>query len=81
MGLREIRKSQNLKQDYLAYKLGIKQNTYSQWENGQCEVSITYYLKLMAILNCSIEELVLALIQTKEEYDAKKLNTNTANQC
>lgn len=67
MNLKYIRKNINIKQEILAKALNIKQNTFSQWENGICEPSISFIPKLAEVLGCSIEEIVFALIETKKQ--------------
>lgn len=57
--LRELRKVNNLNQSELAKKVGVSQNTISQWENGVREPeTIAVFLKLSEILNVSLDDLV-----------------------
>ena len=65
MNIEILRKRNNLKQFYICECLKIKKNTFSQWESGKRQPSIEIIPKLAKILNCSIEELVLAIIETK----------------
>lgn len=57
--LRELRKVNKLNQSELAKKVGVSQNTISQWENGVREPeTIALFLKLSEILNVSLDDLV-----------------------
>ena len=46
MRLRDLREDSDLKQKQLADYLHIKQNTYSQYENGQRQLPIDVLIKL-----------------------------------
>lgn len=46
MRLRDLREDSDLKQKELADYLHIKQNTYSQYENGQRQLPIDVLIKL-----------------------------------
>ena len=46
MRLRDLREDSDLKQKELADYLHIKQNTYSQYENGQRQLPIEVLIKL-----------------------------------
>ena len=46
MRLRDLREDSDLKQKELADFLHIKQNTYSQYENGQRQIPIDVLIKL-----------------------------------
>ena len=66
MTISQIRTNANLKQINVSIKLGVKVNTVCQWEKGSRSPKIEQLPKLAKVLNCSIEELVYALIETKE---------------
>ena len=69
----KLRKESNIKQSAIALELKISQPLISLWENGTRTPPIELLPKLAEILHCSIEELVLALIETKQTY-TRKLN-------
>lgn len=71
MTICELRKNKNLTQYEIATKCFIAQNSYSQWESGKRQPSIEQLPKIAEILHCSIEDLVLALIETKQTYTSK----------
>ena len=72
MSLKELRKTQGIKQSYICFCLNIKNNTYSQYESGNRTPSIEMLPKLAKILNCTIEELVMAIIETKQNNSEKR---------
>ena len=53
--LREVRKSKKLTQKELAEQIGIKRNTYSDWENGKTEPSFENIVKLADLLDVSLD--------------------------
>lgn len=55
MKLKELRKENNLTQKELADYLNIKQNTYSQYENGQRQVPIEVLLRLADYYKVSVD--------------------------
>lgn len=66
-----FRKKVGLTQLGLAKKLYISQTLVSSWENGLREPSIDILPKLAKILHISIEELVFAIIETKNLKNTK----------
>lgn len=72
MKLNEIRKTCKISQIDIAKKLSVKQSCISFWESGKREPSIELIPKLAEILNCSIEEVVLALIESKKSATKNK---------
>lgn len=48
--LRTLRKEKGLTQKEIANEIGIKQNTYSDWETGRTEPNIEYIIKLANML-------------------------------
>ena len=66
MKLNLIRLSQNLKQEYIAHEIKVSQKTISAWEKGTRQPPIKILPKLAKILNCSIEDLVYAIINTSK---------------
>lgn len=55
--LREVRKSKKTTQKELAEQIGIKQNSYSDWENGKTEPSFENLVKLADLLEVSLDSL------------------------
>lgn len=53
--LREVRKSKKLTQQEIAELLGVKQNTYSDWENGKTEPSFENLIKLADLLEVTLD--------------------------
>ncbi len=55
--IREFRKRKNITQSNIANLIGIKQNTFSQWETEYRNPSIKQAIKLAEILDTTVEEL------------------------
>lgn len=55
--LKRIRESKGLKQNYVAEKLGISANYYTQIENGARNIQVHHLPLLKDILNIKIDEL------------------------
>ena len=53
--LKELRLKKGLKQQELAEILGIKRNTYSDWENGKTEPSFENLVKLADLFKVSLD--------------------------
>ena len=58
MRLRDLREDNDLKQQQIADFLNIRQNTYSQYENGKREIPIAMLWKLADYYHTSIDYLV-----------------------
>lgn len=56
--LKKIRKNMNLTQDEVAEMLGIPKPTYSHYETGRNEPSLSILKKIADILNCSTDYLL-----------------------
>lgn len=69
-----LRKNLKLSQSELAKKLYLSQRTISSYENGTRTPPIDLLPKLAEVLNCSIEELVYAIIDTKNQAKTKYLH-------
>lgn len=67
MRLKEMREDSDIKQKEIADYLHIKQNTYSQYENGQRQIPIDMLIKLAQFYNTSVDY-ILELTSTKERY-------------
>ena len=61
--MKEYRKRKGYTQEQVAEKLGIKQNTYSEKENGKRGFNVKELLLLEKILEASISELFADLIE------------------
>lgn len=53
--LRELRFRYGLTQNELAEIIGIKRNTYSDWENGKIEPSFENLIKLADLFEVSLD--------------------------
>ncbi|MGN0522860.1 MAG: helix-turn-helix domain-containing protein [Eubacterium sp.] len=58
MRLRDLREDNDLKQSQIAELLNIKQNTYSQYENGKREIPINLLWKLADYYNTSVDYII-----------------------
>lgn len=56
--LRDLREDNDLTQAQIAAYLNVKQNTYSQYENGKREISIELISKLADYYNVSVDYLI-----------------------
>jgi len=54
--IRTIREVRNLKQDYMADRLGISQNAYSRLENGQTRITLERLQRVSELLDTPVEE-------------------------
>lgn len=55
MRLKALREDSDIKQETIAGYLNIKQNTYSQYENGQRQLPIDVLIKLARYYNVSTD--------------------------
>ena len=55
MRLKDLREDSDIKQKEIAEYLHIKQNTYSQYENGQRQLPIDILIKLAKFYNVSTD--------------------------
>lgn len=67
MRLREIREENGVTQKRLAEYLHIRQNTYSQYENGQRQLPIETLIELAKFYNVSTDY-ILELTDVDEPY-------------
>lgn len=58
MRIKDLREDADLTQKRIADYLHIKQNTYSQYENGHRQIPIEVLIKLARFYNTSIDYLV-----------------------
>lgn len=68
--LYELRRDSNKTQQDIASYLNIKQNTYSQYENGQRQLSIDVLIKLAQYYNVSTDY-ILNLTDEEIRYPLK----------
>ena len=67
MRIKAIREDMDLTQKEIADLLHIKQNTYSQYENGHRQIPLDMLIKLARYYNTSIDYLV-GETQEKKRY-------------
>ena len=67
MRLKDLREDADLTQSALAAHLHIKQNTYSQYENGQRQLPIAVLIQLAKFYNVSTDY-ILGLTNNKKPY-------------
>lgn len=53
--LKELRLKKGLTQTELGEKVGVKQNTFTNWENGKRELSFENLIKLADLLEVSLD--------------------------
>lgn len=70
MRLKELREDADIKQETLAKYLHIRQNTYSQYENGQRQLPIDVLIKLAQYYNVSTDY-ILEITSEKQTYPQK----------
>ena len=74
MILKQLRIKHSVKQLDIVRQLKTSTGCVSQWENGKRMPKIEQLPQLAKVLNCSIEELVYALIDSKESKECQKVN-------
>ena len=67
MRLRDLREDHDLTQADIAAYLHVKQNTYSQYENGQRQIPISLLIALACYYQTSVDYL-LELTNEKKPY-------------
>ena len=70
MRLKDLREDSDITQKALADYLHIKQNTYSQYENGQRQIPIELLIALAKYYKTSTDY-ILELTDIKEPYPKK----------
>ena len=68
MRLRDLREDSDMTQSAVAEYLHIKQNTYSQYENGQRQIPIDFLIKLSKLYKVSTDY-ILELTDRREPYN------------
>ncbi len=71
MRLKEIREDSDVTQKTLSEYLNIKQNTYSQYENGQRQLPIDILIRLADYFDTSIDY-ILGITDVAERYPRSK---------
>ena len=67
MRLRDLREDSDITQSDIAKHLHIRQNTYSQYENGQRQLPIAVLIQLAKFYNVSTDY-ILGLTNNKKPY-------------
>ena len=67
MSFKKLRKEKKVSQKQISNVLHCHQSLISKWENGICQPSINILPILSKILDCSLEEIVLAFCD-KENF-------------
>lgn len=70
--LKELREDSDIKQETLANHLHIKQNTYSQYENGQRQLPIEILIELAKFYNVSTDYILGLTNEAKPYKDGEK---------
>lgn len=68
--IKELREDNDYKQIFISSYLGIKQNSYSQVENGFADLKIEYLIKLSNLYNVSTDY-ILELTNEPKKYRSK----------
>lgn len=71
MRLKDLREDRDMTQSFIANLLHIKQNTYSNYENGRREIPIGALIKLAEFYNTSVDY-ILELTDEQRPYPRKK---------
>ena len=67
MRLKDLREDADLTQAYVAQYLHIRQNTYSQYENGQRQIPLAALIALARFYKTSTDY-ILGLTNSKQPY-------------
>ncbi len=70
MRLRELREDSDITQSEIAGYLHIRQNTYSQYENGQRQIPIELLIALARYYGTSIDY-ILGITDERKPYSRK----------
>ena len=70
--IKDLREDKDIKQTVIAKYLGIKQNSYSQIENGKNNLQIEHIIKLSEFYNTSVDYL-LGLTDIMKPYPRKNI--------
>lgn len=75
MRLRDLREDHDMTQREIAEFLNIRQNTYSQYENGQRQIPLEALIKLALLYNTSTDY-ILGLTNEPKPYPRKIKSTS-----
>ncbi len=78
MRLKDLREDADLSQNDISTVLSIKQNTYSQYETGQRQISIDSLIRLALFYNTSVDY-ILGITDYPEPYPRKKILEDDEN--
>lgn len=67
MRLKDLREDRDIKQSEIAEILNVRQNTYSQYENGQRQIPIDLLIILAKYYNVSVDY-ILELTDVEKPY-------------
>ena len=56
--IKEFREEKGIRQSELALRLGVSQNTVSQWETGMRMPRVDMLRKIAGIFGCTVDELI-----------------------
>ncbi len=70
MRLKDLREDRDITQKVIAQHLHIKQNTYSQYENGQRQIPLEMLISLAKFYETSLDYIV-GLTDVKKPYGKK----------
>ncbi len=65
--LKDLREDNDYTQTFIAEYLGVKQNTYSQYESEKREIPIAMLIKLAELYDTSVDY-ILCLTNNPEKY-------------
>lgn len=68
MRLKDLREDNDYTQAFIAEYLGVKQNTYSQYECEKREIPIALLVKLAKLYNTSVDY-ILGLTNNTKRYE------------
>lgn len=71
MRLKDLREDSDLTQAAIAEVLHVKQNTYSQYENGQRQIPLELLIRLARFYHTSIDYIV-GITEVREPYPQPK---------
>ncbi|MBQ9937031.1 MAG: helix-turn-helix transcriptional regulator [Oscillospiraceae bacterium] len=71
MRLKDLREDRDIPQREIANLLNIRQNTYSQYENGQRQIPIDALILLSEFYNTSVDY-ILEITDQKQPYPKNK---------
>jgi len=57
--IRKLRELRNLKQSHIAEKLGTTQQTYSRYESGEIEITVTKLIEIAKVLDIKPEDIFM----------------------